>query len=113
MGSLWLIRREEMAGVGNHHQLRAGDALRDDLAVARRDQPVRLPMNHKRGYADRRNPAVTLPGENSLQLCSVSFGTGKPSAANCNILIDPFPRRCPIVDKWHWRFQSFLGRHVS
>jgi len=77
---LGLIGREQMAGVFEQDELCTGNARRDQFPVARRDQPVGLPVNNQGWSRDVRQPAERFPRQDGLQLREIACRIGRPGA---------------------------------
>src|SRR5215469_13994881 len=89
VGNLGLVREEKMTGVWNEHKLSAGNAICDQLSVARGHETIVLTMDHESGHGDRRQTAVTFPGKDSLQLGDVGFRPRQPGPSNGQVFFDP------------------------
>src|SRR5580658_5012918 len=101
-----------MAGTWNHHELRAGDSLCNQVGVPRRNQPVRLAVDHECRSDDLVDPAVGLPAENSLQLRRVTLWARKPWPAIRKVFIYPCTRSRRSIDKRYSGFSRLLATHL-
>src|ERR1700745_500135 len=99
MARFCLIREEEMAGAGNHHEFRTGDSLCNQVGISWRNQPVGLAVNDQCGSHDLAEAAVRLPAEDSLPLRGIRLRSRKPWPANRQVFINPFPRSRRIVEQ--------------
>src|SRR4029077_13227966 len=97
-----------MAGMRNHHELRTWNSLCNQIGVPRRNQPVRLAVDHECRSDDLVDPAVGLPAENSLQLRRVSLRARKPWPANRQVFVNPFTWSRRIIDKGYGGFGRLL-----
>src|ERR1700674_641890 len=90
--SFWLVGAENVVGVWDHHEFRAGNTFRDNFAVSRRDEPVGFSVDDERGRRDLRETVVCFPGEDALQLSDVAFRARIPLLAKDKVLLDAFLR---------------------
>src|SRR5262249_46753956 len=74
MSRSWLIRSEDVAGMGDHHQLGPGNLFRDELSVAWSNQAVPPPRESPASPSKSRTTACSLPRQKS------------PAAAHCSHL---------------------------
>src|SRR6185312_13414397 len=109
---LRLVRSENMAGVGNHHELCAGNPRGDELPISGRHQPVPLAMDYQGGRRDLVQAAVRLPTQDCLQLAKVTLRSGKPFPADCQVFLDFFERRSGVIHIWPDCQSSLFGVHA-
>src|SRR5262249_15923305 len=111
MGRSWLIRSEDVAGMGDHHQLGPGNLFRDELSVAWSYQAVPFAVNHQRRRRNAGQPAVGFPGKNPLQLRIVAIWMREPGPALLYVFLDQTLRRARVIDERHTSAGSLFACH--
>ena len=102
--AVWILPEEQMAQLGEGHQPGSRDAVREQLAVARVDDPVRAPVQDQRACPDARLPEAAgvacSGGRLSRQGCLVRWAGAlqlDQTADKLRMVLDG-PRRQGVFD---------------
>src|SRR5580704_4117249 len=99
MGCGGLIGLENVASMGDQHELSAWNPFGDETGVRGWNEPVGFAVNDESGSRDLRKAARGFPAENSLQLTHISLRSGIPLHADDHVFVDALAWRGGVINE--------------